>query len=282
MSNFPLSHLPLSHQFSAGTWLQSLHVPPFHLLACIWSQYLNSPRPLPAFIFGSQNSPCVSQQSFACIFMSLYFVSMSRLHPSSLNNYLRSPCFSIEISLSPICFIRRLPPLAPPPLLTFSLFQYRNFPGMSNFLSQYLNYPHPVLGPKNKRVPKKKAPRSKTSSPAPTTMELPPHPMEARSTKQVHGSKKQKPSSETINLAVEKKFPGSSTNTCRSKKNMPTGSRKHTSKSPTFFVTLGPKKNLVRSKKHVQVPKKGAQVQKTCIPITLGTCQPIRLNLNSA
>ena len=28
MSNFPLSHLPLSHQFSAGTWLQSLHVPP--------------------------------------------------------------------------------------------------------------------------------------------------------------------------------------------------------------------------------------------------------------
>ena len=36
-------------------------------------------------------------------------------------------------------------------------------------------------------------------------MEFPPHPMEARSTKQVHGSKKQKLSSETINLAVEKK-----------------------------------------------------------------------------
>ena len=35
---------------------------------------------------------------------------------------------------------------------------------------------------------------------------------------------------------------------------------------PHIFVTLGPKKNLVRSKKHVQVPKKGAQVQKTCIP----------------
>ena len=29
MSNFPLSHLPLSHQFSAVTWLQYLHVPPF-------------------------------------------------------------------------------------------------------------------------------------------------------------------------------------------------------------------------------------------------------------
>ena len=90
--------------------------------------------------------------------------------------------------------------------------------------------------------------------------------MEARSTKQVHGSKKQKLSSETINLAVEKIFPGSSTNTCMSKKNIPTGSRKHTSKSPIFFVTLGPKKILVRSKKHVQVQKKGAQVQKTCIP----------------
>ena len=42
--------------------------------------------------------------------------------------------------------------------------------------------------------------------------------------------------------------------------------QKHTSKSPTFFVTLGPKKILVRSKKHVQVQKMGAQVQKTCIP----------------
>ena len=29
MSTFPLSHLPLSHQFSAVTWLQYLHVPPF-------------------------------------------------------------------------------------------------------------------------------------------------------------------------------------------------------------------------------------------------------------
>ena len=74
-------------------------------------------------------------------------------------------------------------------------------------------------------------------------MEFPPDPMEARCTKQVHGSKKQKPSSETINLAVEQKKTGFSTNTCRSKKNIPTGSRKHTSKSPTFFVTLGPKKN---------------------------------------
>jgi len=96
-------------------------------------------------------------------------------------------------------------------------------------------------------------------------MEFHPHPMEARSTKQVHGSKKQKPSSETINLAVEKKH-GSSTNTCRSKKKIPTGSRKHTRKSPTFFVTLAPKKiqlgpkNMYRSKKRVLRSKKYASL----------------------
>ena len=46
---------------------------------------------------------CVSQQFFACILMYLHFVSMSRLHPSSLNNFLRSSCFNIELSLSPMC-----------------------------------------------------------------------------------------------------------------------------------------------------------------------------------
>ena len=67
--------------------------------------------------------------------------------------------------------------------------------------------------------------------------------MEARSTKQVHGSKKQKPSSETINLAVEKK-------------------------SWVQHKYMQVQKNMpVRSKKHVQVQKKGAQVQKTCIPM---------------
>ena len=39
----------------------------------------------------------------ACILMYLHFVSMSRLHPSSLNNFLRSSCFNIELSLSPMC-----------------------------------------------------------------------------------------------------------------------------------------------------------------------------------
>ena len=73
-------------------------------------------------------------------------------------------------------------------------------------------------------------------------MEFPPHPVEARSAKQVHGSKKQKPSSETINLAVEKNPWVQHKYMQVEKKNIPTGSRKHTSKSPTFFVTLGPKK----------------------------------------
>ena len=74
-----------------------------HLLACILSQYLNSPHPLPAFIFGSQKFPLRLSAFFACIFMYLHFVSMSRLHPSSLNNFLRSSCFNIELSLSPMC-----------------------------------------------------------------------------------------------------------------------------------------------------------------------------------
>ena len=144
MSNFPLSHLPLSHQFSAGALRQSLHIPPFHLLACILSQYLNSPYPLPAFIFGSQNSPCISQQSFACIFMYLYFVSMSRLHTSSLNNYVRSSCFNIELSLSPICpsiscihFASYVdfPHWPLHHFLRFHCFNTgTNFPGISNFL----------------------------------------------------------------------------------------------------------------------------------------------------
>ena len=50
-------------------------------------------------------------------------------------------------------------------------------------------------------------------------------------------------------------------------KNIPTGSRKHTSKSPTFFVTLGPKKILVWSKKTCTCPKKGCPGPKNMHPI---------------
>ena len=90
--------------------------------------------------------------------------------------------------------------------------------------------------------------------------------MEARSTKQVHGSKKQKPSSETINLAVEKKIPGSSTNTCRSKKKSPQGPENTQASPPHFFVTLGPKIIPARTKKHVQVQKKVPRSKKHASP----------------
>ena len=90
--------------------------------------------------------------------------------------------------------------------------------------------------------------------------------MEARSTKQARGSQKQIPSSETISLAVN--VPRSSTNTCRSNfLQGPENTQAITGTSPTFFAPPGPeKKKTARSKKHVQVQKKGAQVQKTCIP----------------
>ena len=150
MSNFPLSHLPLFHQFSAVIWLQYLHVPPIlstpSCMLLVSISKFPPPRAsqqLPAFIFGPKTSPCVSQQFFACIFMYLHLVSMSRLHPSSLNNFLRSSCFNIELSLPPMCLSIScihfasyvgFPPLASPPLLTFLLFQYPNFPCISNFL----------------------------------------------------------------------------------------------------------------------------------------------------
>ena len=112
MSNFPLSHLPLSHQFSAVTWFQYLQVPPFlSTPSCMHPVSISKFRPpgasqlLPAFIFGSQKFPLPLPLSafFACIFMYLHLVSVSRLHPSSLNNFLLSSCFNIELSLPPLC-----------------------------------------------------------------------------------------------------------------------------------------------------------------------------------
>ena len=107
----------------------------------------------------------------------------------------------------------------------------------------------------------------KTSSPmwAPITMEFPPTLWRQGPRSRRTGPKnRNRAPKQLYNLAVEKNPPGSSTNTCRSKKNIPTGSRKHTSKSPTFFVTLGPKKirlgpkNMYRSKKRVPRSKKHA------------------------
>ena len=90
MSNFPLSHLPLSHQFSAGTWLQYLHVPPFLWTPSCMHLVLISkfPPPSSGIHFRVPKIPPAS---------------MSKLHLSSLNNFLRSSCFNIELSLSPMC-----------------------------------------------------------------------------------------------------------------------------------------------------------------------------------
>ena len=101
MSTFPLSHLPLSHQFSAVTWLQYLHVPPFLSTPSCMHLVSISKFPPPAGIHF--RVPKIPQHFFACIFMYLHSVSISRFHPSSLNNFLRSPCFNIELSLSPMC-----------------------------------------------------------------------------------------------------------------------------------------------------------------------------------
>ena len=105
-----------------------------HLLACILSQYLNSLHPAPLSCFrhsflDPKNSPCVSQHFFACIFMHLHLVSclgftphLSKTfcaHPVSISNFPFPLCHVPFNFLHPCRFIRRLPPLASPPLLTF-------------------------------------------------------------------------------------------------------------------------------------------------------------------
>ena len=164
--------------------------------------------------------------------------------------------------LHPFRFIRRLPTLASPPLLTFLLFQSPNSPYINNFL-------HPK---KHVQVQKKKAPRSKTSSPmwAPIAMEFPPDPTEARSTKQVHGTKKRNRCQKQL-IWLSKKIPWVQHKYMQhmkvQKKYIPTGSRKHTSKSPTFLGPPGPKKilpgpkNMYRSKTRVPRSKKHASHQ---------------------
>ena len=147
MSNFPLSHLHLSHQFSAGTWLQYLHEPPFlWTSSCMHLVSISKfPPPSSGIQFRVPKIPPASLSIFlhACILMYLHFVSMSRLHPSSLNNFLRSSCFNIELSLSPMCpsiscihfaSYVNFPHWPLRHFLRFYCFQYRNFPGISNFL----------------------------------------------------------------------------------------------------------------------------------------------------
>ena len=110
MSNFPSPTCLSLTNFLRSPGFNIYMFPRFsqHLLACILSQYLNFRHPVPVSCFrhsflGPKNSPCVSQQFVVCIFMYLHLVSMSRLHPSSLNNFWHSSCFNIELSLPPMC-----------------------------------------------------------------------------------------------------------------------------------------------------------------------------------
>ena len=221
MSNFPSPTCLSPTNFLRSSGLNIYMLPRFsqHLLACILSQDLNPPTLCLSAASGihflvPKTSP-MRLSAFFCMY--LHLVSMSRLHPSSLNNFLRSSCFNIELSLPPMClsiacihfasyvdfphwplhhFLRFVVSISEPPLHQQLL---------ACILSQYLNSSHPVLGPKkHAQVQEKKAPRSKNIQPNLSAYNngVPPHPMEARSTKQVRGPKKKKPMSETINLAV--------------------------------------------------------------------------------
>ena len=74
--------------------------------------------------------------------------------------------------------------------------------------------------------------------------------MEARSTKQVHGSKKRNRHQEQL-IWLSKKIPWVQHKYMQVQNNIPAGSRKHTGKSPHFL-------------KCPQVHKKSGQIQKTC------------------
>jgi len=74
-------------------WRQGLVAHPCSCskVLCIWGL-------VPGFV---PNACLAAVESDARCFMQV--VSMSRFHPSSLNNFLRSSCFNIEFSLSPMC-----------------------------------------------------------------------------------------------------------------------------------------------------------------------------------
>ena len=175
-----------------------------------------APQQLPAFIWFlwhvvSPQLPACFVIWVQCLGFTPHLSTTDFAHLVLISNCLFPP-FASQLPASIWSFICRFPALASSPLLTFLLFQYPNFPCINNFLhASCLNIyipPTPVPGPKKHVLVQKKegAKVQKTSSSmrAPITMEFPPppHPMEARSTKQAHGSKKQKPRSETINLAV--------------------------------------------------------------------------------
>ena len=181
VSNFPLSHLPLSHQFSAVTWLQYLHVPPFlSTPSCMHLVSISKfPPPSSGIHFRVPKIPPASLSNFlhvsSCVFISFQCLGSTPhlsttfcAHPVSISNFPFPLCahqFPASISLHT--------QTSPTGLSTASYVFIVSIPELPRhqqllacILSQYLNSPHPVPGPKKRvRVPKKKAPRSKNIQP---------------------------------------------------------------------------------------------------------------------
>ena len=184
MSNFPLSHLPRSHQFSAVTWLQYLHVPPF----------LSTP---------------------SC----MHLVSISKFPPPCARS--KKTCTSSK---------KKAPR---PKNIQPNVSAYTNGVSPSTLWRQ--------------------GPRSRCTGP-----------------KNRNRAQKQ------LTWPSEKKNPGPSTNTCRSKKNYPHRVQKTHRQVPHIFMTLGPKKKIRLGPKNMyRSKKKSAQVQKTCIPKTKTERRPV-------
>ena len=104
-------------------------------------------------------------------------------------------------------------------------------------------------------------------------MKFPPPPYGGK----VHeaGARVQKTESEVRNnyivIWLSKKHslgPAQVLSTCSSKRNIPTGSRKHTGTSPTFFVPPGPKKKSGQVQKTCTGPKKGCPCPKNMHPMS--------------
>ena len=205
---------------------------------------------LPAFYFFKTKKTYVWQHFLACIFMYPHLDPMSGFHPGSLNNCLRSSCFNIELSLPPsiscIHFASYVDFPHWPSTTSYVFFvSIWEFPLHKHFfaciLSEHLNSPHPVPGRrKNVPVQKKKAPRSKNAQPnvlSTYNKGVPPPPHGGK----VHeaGARVQKKDTEFRNNSF--------------------GCPKKNSPGPTQ-IHAGPTKYPHRSQ------KKGAHVQKTCIP----------------
>ena len=244
-----------------------------HLLACILFRYLNAPILCLSAVSGhsffcSKIFPCVSQY-FSCMYLHVPSVGFN-VYASPLIStfFLNSSCFNIVFSLPPMPFnflhpfrfIRRFPPLASPPLLTFLLFQYVNPPASTTSCTHHVSI-SPFLPPcarskKHVQVPKKRCQGLKTSSPmlAPITIEFPPF------GGKVHEAGAQLPK-KNRGRSCQKKT-GLGKDPCRSTQKKKQAPENAQASPPQFLCPQVPQKNPARSGRHVQVQKKDAQVKK--------------------